>query len=411
MKSQRKAETVPQMFALGLLICAIVACSCAAADWPNFRGPNHNGVSDETDWLATWPESGPKIAWKASIGTGFASMAASNGRLYAMGNIDDEDILYCFNVDTGKEIWHKSYACPLYKKNHEGGPSATPTIVGDAVYTFSKNGDVLRFNAVTGDIVWHKNVVREFGAKQPTWYFASSPLVVDDLVILNAGTHGIALKTSDGSRVWQNGNDPPGYATGVPLTLGGRKCVALFVGKELVVLEAATGKVVLQFPWETNYNVNAADPIISGDTIFISSGYNHGGALLKISPQGITPVWQNRNMRNHFNSCVLWKDYIYGFDESTLKCIDHKTGEEKWAQRGLGKGSLVTAGGRLIILGERGKLVIAEAGPEQYTELASADVLTFKCWTSPILANGRIYARNAKGNLVCVDVRAGEAER
>jgi outer membrane protein assembly factor BamB len=147
-----------------------------------------------------------------------------------------------------------------------------------------------------------------------------------------------------------------------------------------------------------------------GDTMFISSGYNKGCALLKIEKDKVTEIWRNRNMRNHCNSCVLWKGHIYGFDGQfggggKLTCIDYNTGQRKWAQGGLGTGSLMVAEGKLVVLGERGKLVIARASPEKYEQLASAQVLTGKCWTVPVLANGRIYARNAAGDLVCIDVR------
>jgi outer membrane protein assembly factor BamB len=396
----------------GLGVCAIWAgfCSTAgAADWPNWRGPNHNGVSSETGWAASWPKGGPKVLWKKSIGTGFASMAVSNGRVYAMGNINDNDILYCFEANTGREIWKKSYACPLFSKQHEGGPAATPTVDGDAVYTFSKDGDAIRFDAATGRIVWHRNLNKELGLKHPEWYFASSPLVTDSMVILNAGTHGLALNKTDGSLIWKNGNGPPGYATAVPYTVGGQKCVALFASREIVGLIATTGKQMWRLAWKTSYDLNAADPIISGDAVFISSGYNTGCALLKIDGSNVTEVRRNKNMRNQVNSSVLWKGHIYGFDGQVggggkLACLNYETCELKWSQRGMGTGSLMIADGKLIILSERGKLVIAEASPEGFKELASAQILRGKCWTVPVLANGRIYARNAEGQLVCVDV-------
>jgi len=149
---------------LGLGMCLLSlgrGGKAAAADWPNWRGPNHNGVSSETGWSTSWPAEGPKVLWRASLGTGFATMAVSNGRVYAMGNINDNDMLYCFDADTGKEIWKKSYPCPLFDKDHEGGPSATPTVDAGLVYTFSKNGDVVCFRADTGDVLWHRNIVKE----------------------------------------------------------------------------------------------------------------------------------------------------------------------------------------------------------------------------------------------------------
>lgn len=411
MELHRMMKSCAQILVFGLGICVIGTClhsPAEAADWPNYRGPNYNGISSETGWLAAWHKNGPKVLWRHSIGTGFASMAVSNGKVYAMGNIDDKDFLYCLDAATGKEIWKKSYPCPLYNKSHEGGPCATPTIDGDAVYTFSKNGDAIRFNAATGEIVWHKNLNKELGLKHPRWHFAGSPFIAGELVIYNAGTYGTALKKADGTPAWQSGKGACGYATAVPFTIGGQKCVAMAVSKEFVGLNPATGKVMWKFPWKTSYDINAADTIISGDTIFISSGYNKGCALVKISGGDVTKVWQNKNMRNQINCSVLWEGHIYGFDGQVgggkLTCLDLVTGEKKWSQGGMGTGSLMLADGKLIILGEKGKLVIAEASPGGFKELVSAKILTGKCWTVPVLANGRIYARNAVGQLVCVDV-------
>ena len=395
MELRRMMKRYVHVLIIGLSILAIVCSTAQAADWPNYRGPNYNGVSSETGWAASWPEDGPKILWRASLGAGFASMAVSNGRVYAMGNINNNDFLYCFDAATGKEIWKKSYPCPLYSKNHEGGPCATPTIDGDAVYTFSKDGDAIRFNASTGEIIWHKNLNKELSFKHPTWYFAGSPLIVGGLVIYNAGTYGVALNKNDGSMIWQNGKSECGYSTAVPYEIAGQKGLAMAVCDELVGLNPTTGKVLWKLPWKTAYDINAADAIIAGETIFISSGYNKGCALLKISGGDVNIAWQNKNMRNQINCSVLFEGHIYGFDGQVggggqLTCIDLTTGEKKWSQGGMGTGSLMIADSKMIILGERGKLVIAEASPEGFKELASAQILTGKCWTVPVLANGRI---------------------
>ena len=383
-----------------------------AADWPNYRGPNYDGISEETAWQSAW-QGAPTIAWRASLGWGFASMAVSDGRVYATGNVDDNDIVYCFDAATGKELWRRSYPCPLFKKNHEGGPAATPTVEGNAVYVFSKNGDVLRLDAKTGAVAWHENPAKELGLKQLTWYYSSSPVIVDDLIILNAGSAGVALDKNDGHVVWHNGTGAGGYASAVPFTWEGKKCVALFGSQDLFALEAATGKIFWQFEWKTSYDINSADPIIAGDKIFISSGYNKGCALLKLGDGQVTEIYSNRNMRNQCNCSVLWKDYVYGFDgqvggRGKLTCIDLATGQVKWAQGGLGTGSVMLAGGKLIVLGEKGMLAIVEASPDGYKELASGEVLKGKCWTVPVLADGRVFARNAAGDLVCVDVRSGK---
>jgi outer membrane protein assembly factor BamB len=410
MEWRRISRASLQVWGFSIVSLAFVVSSVGlSADWPNWRGPNYNGISDEAGWSTTWPEDGPKIAWKTSIGTGFASMAVSDGRVYAMGNIGDKDILYCFDEKTGKEIFRYSYPCPLFNKQHEGGPAATPTVSGDSVYVFSKQGDVLRINAETGEVIWHKELSKDPGVKPPRWFFAGSPFVMDGMVILNAGKSGIALKVSDGSVAWQNSTEGAGYSTAMLCTVNGKKCILLFGDKEFVCVESATGKQLWQKEWRTNYGVNATTPIVDGNNVFISTGYNYGCAVLRIGPDGVREVWRNKNMSNHINSSLLWEGHIYGFDGQAggggkLTCIDYRNGEVKWSQSGLGTGSLMLADGKLIVLSERGKLVIVEASPDGYKELASAQILSGKCWTVPTLANGRIYARNAAGDLVCIDV-------
>lgn len=399
---------------IGLALLSLASAGVAtAADWPQYRGPNHDGVSRETGWRSTWRQP-PAVTWKASLGPGFASIAVSGGRAYTMGHVEGSEVIYCFDAATGERIWTQSYPAALNDKSHEGGPCGTPAVEGDAVYTFGKNGDALRLDAKTGEVVWHENPARALRLEPPTWFFSASPLIVDDLIILNAGSAGLALNQADGSVAWKSGTGPAGYATAVPLTLGGRKCVLLAGCSDLFCIEAATGKVLWRHEWKTSYDINAADPIVAGDTVFMSSGYNKGCALLEVRTDGVRELYSNRNMRNQVNSSVLWDGYLYGFDgqvggSGKLTCLDLKSGQVQWAQAGLGTGSLMLADGKLIVLGEAGRLVIAVASPEGYTESGAAQILNGKCWTVPVLANGRIYARNAAGDLVCVDVR-GQGE-
>ena len=418
MRSQKRMNSC-MFIILGLFLCVSsigLYSTAKAADWPNWRGAGYNGISRETGWLTKWPEDGPEVLWEASIGIGFSSITVSNGRAYAMGNIGGSDYVYCFDAATGEEIWKKSYPCPLFDNLHEGGPGATPTVDGDAVYTFSKKGDIIRFNAATGEIIWQKNVQDELGCTPPRWNFASSPLVIDDLVILNAGIRGLALNKADGSVKWQNGPGTGAYSAAVPFDMDGKKCLAMLVAKEFIGLDVETGSALWQVPWETRSGISCTDVIISGDNMFVSTGYGYGCGLFKIS-LGDTPeaeeIYRNKNMSTQIDSAVLWEGYLYGFDgqvgrgslgRGILKCMELKTGEVKWSQEGMGTGTLMLADGKLIILSEDGKLVIAEASSEGFKEMASAQILTGKCWTVPVLANGRIYARNAPGKLVCVDV-------
>jgi len=393
-----------------ILVCSglvlVLATAVFGADWPNWRGPNHNGISTETGWQTNWPQPGPKLLWEALVGIGFSSIAVSDGRVYTMGNISENDIIWCFDAESGKLLWRYSYPSPKDAKYYEGGPSATPTIHNGKVYTLSKRGKFFCLDAATGKVLFTKDLQKDLGIKIPTWGLASSALIVGDKIFFNAATAGLALNISDGSLVWKNGSGPAGYATPVPFSYNGKTYLAIFGARELFVVAADSGQILARFPWKTGYDVNAADPIIvAGNKIFISSGYNKGCALLKLTSKGLTAIWQNKNMRNHFNSCIFWQGHIYGIDERTLKCLNLDTGEELWRKSGYNKGSLILADGKIILLGERGKLAVAPASPQGFNELAVAPILSGKCWTTPVLANGRIYARNAKGRLVCVDVK------
>jgi outer membrane protein assembly factor BamB len=294
---------------------------------------------------------------------------------------------------------------------YEGGPNATPTVDGDTVYALGKHGDMVCLKKADGTVVWTKNLQKETGAKPIDWGYSGSPLIVDDLLIVNVGTAGMALNKTDGAIVWTTGTEPSGYSTPVLFTKDTVQCVALFGATAVYGVEVKTGKEIWQFPWKTNYKINVADPIIYNDMVFISSGYGKGCSLFKITDNKPEEVWENKEMKNHFSTCILWKDHIYGFDGNAgknvpLKCLEFVTGTEKWSHDVAGMGSLIMADGKLIYLTQDGELVIAEATPEKYQELAKAQILTGKCWTVPVLAEGRIYARNAAGDLVCVNVKA-----
>jgi outer membrane protein assembly factor BamB len=389
--------------AVALTLTGAATTAAHAVDWYRWRGPDLNGISKETGWQTSWPESGPKQLWKAPVGTGFSSFSISRDRVYTMGNTNDTDVVSCLEAGSGKFVWQHAYACPLDPKNFEGGPGATPTVDGDFIYTFSRKGHVYCLNAADGKVAWSKNLNKELGLEIPTWGFAGSALVEGNLVILNAGNAGIALDKKSGKVVWDSGKGPGGYATAVPLA-GPDGGVAMFSRQSLIAVKAADGRELWSYPWKTSYDVNAADPVIAGDRVFMSSGYNHGATVIRIKGSQAEKVWESKNMRNHFNSCVLWQEHLYGVDESELRCLAFDTGEVKWKYPQFGKGSLMLADGKLIGLSEKGELIIAEATPSAFKPVARAQVLTGKCWTMPVLSNGHIYCRNARGDVVCLDV-------
>ncbi|MHC4927087.1 MAG: PQQ-binding-like beta-propeller repeat protein [Planctomycetota bacterium] len=306
---------------------------------------------------------------------------------------------------TGDEKWTYKYPEPLTPNMYEGGCNASPAIHDGKVYTLSKTGKAFCLDAKTGTEVWKKNLPY----KKPQWGFAGSPLILDDMVIYNVGAAGAALNKNDGSIIWKSAEEKAGYATPVPFKRDGKTLLAMFCAKDLKIVKADTGKVIASHEWKTSWDVNAADPIIVGDEIFITSGYGHGGALVKFDGATLTEVWMNKKMRSRMSGPVLIDGYLYGIDDKQLACVDWKTGQQKWTEKSSKEGALCAAGDKLIIIGEKGNLMIAEASPESFKLLSSARVLSNRCWTMPVLANGYIYVRNAVANkpdtLVCIDVR------
>lgn len=372
-------------------------------DWARWRGPEGTGISKETGWN---PEavSAAKVKWKASLGEGHSAVAVAAKRVYTMGQQGGNDIVYCFDEESGKELWKHSYPC---EAGNYPGPRATPVVDGNVVYTVSRNGDAFALDAKTGKIVWKANVLAG-GGRNITWGLAGSPLVAGNLVIYNAFSHGVALAKATGQKVWSSPGGACGYASPVLFNLKGRDCLAVFGAKEVTVADLKSGQKLGSFPWVTEYDVNAADPVFFEGKLLIASGYNRGCALLDVAG-GLKPLWENKNLRCHFSSPVFLNGHLFGVDGNTgggqLRCIDPATGNPKWTQ-GSGFENLTAAGGKLITIDGSGTLRIVEADPAGYKELARAPVLQGGTkWTAPILANGAIYCRNSGGQLVCVDAR------
>lgn len=387
-----------------------------AGDWPQWHGPNRDGISTETGWATTWPKEGLKQAWKAEIGAGYGTVSVSKGRLYAMGNTGDQDSVYCLDANTGKQIWLHTYACPAKDPNGYHGVRSTPTVDGDKVFVTSRKGHLFCLNAADGAVKWSKEFPKDFGGKVPTWGYALSPVVEGPLLIVEPGGPGAsmaALNKETGEVVWKAGDEPAAYSSPVVFDFKGSRCVVVLTAKGPVGRGVKDGAELFRYPWKTSYDVNAATPLIDGNKIFISSGYNTGCALVDAAGNPPKEIWKNKNMRNHVNSCVLWKGYIYGFDEGELKCLDEATGEVKWAEGKYGKGSVSVADGKLLLYSEKGELGLATPSPEGYKELAFVPALTVRdkypggaqkqTWAVPVLANGKIYCRS-QDDLVCLDV-------
>lgn len=393
-----------------VILAGFLAVSPAAADdWPHWRGLDQNGISREKGWLDQWPKEGPAILWKASVGTGFSSVSIANGKLYTMGHDNGKDMVWCLDAVTGKVVWKHSYDADIGDNLFEGGPTATPTVQDGSVYTLSRWGDLFCFDAASGKVRWSRNVAKDEEMPVPGWGFASSPVVHDKLVLLTMGQAGLAVDKASGKTAWTSAKEEAGYSTPLLFKKGNDTFAIVSSGNAYLAVNAASGKGLWQVDWITRYGINAADPILAGNQLFLSTGYNKGCGLFQTGDGEPKEAWRNKNLRNQFNSSVLLDGFVYGIDGDTVtaqsfKCLELKTGEVRWTQDGIGMGALMAADGKLIVLSDKGELLVAAASPEGFKPSARAKVLEGKCWTVPVLANGRIYCRSATGELVCIDV-------
>ena len=390
------------------LLTQVVFATGAGSDWPGWRGPDRNGISRETGWSWQWGANTPPVLWKAKVGKGFSSFAVSKERVLTMGNADDTDTVTCFEAGTGKVLWRHSYACELQPLSYEGGPAATPTVAGDRVYTFSKGGDLFCLDAKDGHVVWSKKFApwpwRE-GDWKNTWRYAGSPQVVESRLILSVGEAGMALDARDGKVLWESPAGHPGYASPVPFRSGTTDALAFFSGRAVIGVAAGTGKRLWEVPWRTEWDMNAADPIIQENRLFVSSGNGTGCALFDLRDNPPRELWRNKHLKTPMNSAVLWRGHLYGFNDESLACVEWETGVKKWSEPSVRRGSLFVADGKLVLLSEKGQLVVAEAVPDAYRPLAQAQILSGRSWSAPVLSHGLLYARNAQGDVVCLDLR------
>ena len=404
--------------ALCLCLFSLYLVHSAAADWPQFRGPNRDGISTETAVLKTWPGGGPRVFWKIPLGEGFSQVVAVKDRLYVLYGQGSDEVAAALDAATGKQVWRVRLDSK-YMSDQGNGPRSTPTVDGGLVYVLSASGKLAALKTANGQTAWQHDLQSEYGATPPQWGISTSPLVEGNLLIVNVGGSGnrsvMAFDKATGKPVWSSQSDGAGYSAPIAVTVRGVRQVIVFTAGAIVSLAPKDGRLYWRVPWRTDWDVNAATPIFfPPDKLFVSSGYDTGAALLQIKGAGnqvsAVEVWKNKEMKNQFSSSILHNGILYGFDNGTLKAIDAATGDERWKQRGMGHGSLILAGGNLVVLSERGTLTLLEATPKEYKELGAIRVLDGKCWTAPALANGRLYLRN-ETHLIALDWNAPKTER
>ncbi len=392
---------------------ALALSSLQAADWPRWLGPNGDGASAEKGWRANLEN----VAWKTKVGVGFSTVSVAGGRLFTQGHDGRKEggleTLWCLEAATGKVIWKDSYPAALVDYLHEGGPCATPTADGGALYSISKDGRLNAYVAATGRLGWSKNMMEAAGmTKPPEWGFAGSPYVLGELLIVEAA-HTFALDKRTGKEVWRSKRYRHAYGTPTAFSHKGKTYLATLKTDGLVILDASDGATAAFQKWETSYRTNSNTPLVRGDKVFLSTGYRRGCALFRFTGSSLEKIYENKDMSNHMNNAVPHGDHLYGFDGNVhmagpkdLVCMEFATGKVAWRDKSsLQVGSLIIADGKIIALGQRGEVAIAPATPAGFKPLAREQAIGGRCWTSPVLANGLLYLRNARGDLVCLDLR------
>ena len=418
MKIENRICTLIRQFAAVLfgtwyLVGAVLSAKAdnhSTAEWAQWRGPNRDGISSETGFLKNWSPEGPKVLWHIPLGDGYSGISIAQGKVYTMFAEGDDEFVICLNASDGVEVW-RFRSGTKFTEQRGDGPRSMPTVHGDSVFALGTEGKLYALDAHDGTKLWSHNFVEEFDSKIPTWGFSSSPLIEGDLLIAEAGGKDekaiVAFDKKSGDVVWANHTDEVGYSSPIPIDFGEVRQIIFLTSKTLLSVAPENGQIYWKYSWPEGINI--ATPIfVPDDKIFISASYDKGAVLLKMIVDGdkigIEEVWKSRVMKNHFNSSVLQGDYLYGFDNAILTCIEANTGEEQWQHRGFEKGSLLLADGHLIILGEGGKLALAEVSPNKYIEKARFQLFDDKCWTVPTLAGGKLYLRNQK-EMVCLDLR------
>jgi outer membrane protein assembly factor BamB len=395
---------------VALLALASQAMAQTAAVWPQWRGPNRDGISKETGLLKQWPAEGPPLVWKATgAGRGYSSFSISDGKLFTMGLRGDREYVIAFDIATGKEAWATPHGS-AFRNDRGDGPRGTPTVDGDRIYALGGNGDLSVLEAGTGKIVWTKNVLKQFGGSNITWGISESPLVLGNKVLVNPGGPNasmVALNKADGSVIWKSQSDRAGYSSAIPVEVNGATQVVFFTSERAVGLDAKDGRLLWEYARPANNVANVATPIAHGNRVFISSDYGTGGGVVEIKPDNkAQEIWFTKDMRNHHSSSVLIGDYLYGFSSAILTAIKFDTGEIAWRDRSVGKGSLVYADGNLYCFSENGVVGLVEATPTGYKEKGRFRIPqdSLPTWTHPVVAGGRLYLRD-QDTIYAFDVR------
>jgi outer membrane protein assembly factor BamB len=407
-----------------LLVTGLFASNLQADDWPQWRGPQRNGISKETGLLKQWPKEGPKLLWqRKDLGSGYSTPSVIGDRLYLISNQGmDNESLHALSVKDGKEIW----ATRLGKVGPNEGPQypgsrSTPTIDGQSLYTLGSDGDLVCAETSSGKIRWQKNFRSDFGGKPGKWAYSESPLVDGDAVVCTPGGSSatlVALNKKNGDLIWKGavaGGDEAAYASIIVSEAGGVKQYVQFLEKGVVGVDAKTGKFLWRYDKTAQGSpANIPTPVADKDYVYTATGRG-GGGLIKLKAEGgkfeVEQIYFTPKLPTAIGGAVKLGEYFYGTTGQGLLCAEFLTANVKWQERAVGAGSLLYADGYLYVHGENGDVALVEASPDSYREkgrftpLEQPDRGRSKAWAYPVVANGRLYIRDWT-SLWCYDVTA-----
>ncbi|MDE2925813.1 MAG: PQQ-like beta-propeller repeat protein [Acidobacteriota bacterium] len=380
--------------------------------WTGFRGSDRDSRYLEGEIRTVWPNDGLPLLWRRPVGGGYASIVAGSGLLFTIEQRGPQEVVAAYDPDNGAEIWTHGWDAEFQETMGGDGPRATPQWHDGRLYVLGATGEFRCFDAASGKVQWGLNILSDNGARNLVWGMSASPLIAGDQVILLPGGPSdrsvVAYHRLTGKFLWGALSDKQAYAAPVVAELAGREQLLVVTAERVVGLDLAGGELHWEYPWVTSYDVNSVEPLLLGDDrLFISSGYGHGAAVLEIGrgEDGYTvkTVWKNKRMKNKFNGSVLHEGHVYGLDDAILACVDVTTGERKWKGGRYGYGQILLASGHLVVLTERGDLVLVEANAEEHRELARFSALTGKTWNYPVIVGGRLLVRN-QTQMACFDV-------
>ena len=371
-----------------------------AADWPGFRGPNRDGIIPDVRIETDWSASPPTELWRRPIGPGWSSFAVSGDLFYAQEQRGDEEAVTCYKMSTGEPVWRHRDTARFWESNGGAGPRGTPTLHGGRVYTFGGTGILNVLDAVDGSVAWSRNAASDTNTEVPIWGFSSSPLIVDDLVFVAAAGSLIAYDLASGEPRWFSSTGGDCYSSPHLLTIDGIVQIMLLNEAGAISVAPDDGTLLWEHSWPGHPIVQPSQ-IADGD-ILISAAERTGVRRITVAhgPGGWTVEerWTSVRLKPYFNDSVIHNGHAYGFDGPRLACIDIEDGTRKWKGGRYGRGQFVLLADQdlLLVLSEKGKLVLVRAVPDHFTELARFPAIEGKTWNHPVLVGDILLVRNGQ---------------